>query len=56
MPAKKVKKATGIMKKNIRFAGCHDTMKEVFGKKPIARPDVMRIVSAYIRENELVEN
>jgi len=55
MPGKKVE-GKGIMKKNINFKGCHDTMEEVFGKKPIARPDVMRLVSAYIREKELVQN
>jgi len=38
MPGKKVE-GKGIMKKNINFKGCHDTMEEVFGKNPL--PDRM---------------
>lgn len=45
----------GILAKNISFKGCKETMEDVFGKKPIARPDVMRIVSAYIRDQNLVK-
>ena len=44
----------GIMAKNISFQGCDDTLEEVFGKEAISRADVVRLVSAYIRENKLV--
>lgn len=43
----------GIMKKNISFKGCDTTLEQLFGKKKIARPDLLRVISAYIRENEL---
>ena len=49
------KKLTGILKKNISFKGCDDSVESVFGKKKIARPDVVRLISAYIREKELVQ-
>ena len=44
----------GIMAKNISFEGCADTLEKVFGKGAISRADVVRIISAYIRENRLV--
>ena len=50
------KKLTGILKKNISFKGCDDSVESVFGRKKIARPDVVvRLISAYIREKELVQ-
>ena len=44
----------GIMKKNISFADCGDTLEEVFGTDPISRADVVSIISKYIREYEIV--
>jgi len=44
----------GITKKNISFKGCEETLEEVFGKKPVARFEVVSIISKYIRENDCV--
>jgi hypothetical protein len=44
----------GIMAKNICFSGCGATVEQVFGKEPISRADVVSLISAYIRDNDLV--
>jgi hypothetical protein len=44
----------GITKKNISFKDCTDTLEEVFGNKPIARFEVVSIISKYIRDNDCV--
>ena len=44
----------GIMAKNVCFSGCGATVEQVFGKEPISRADVVSLISAYIRENDLV--
>ena len=44
----------GILAKNICFSGCGATVEQVFGKEPISRADVVSLISAYIRDNDLV--
>ena len=51
----KSKRGAAIMKKNINFKGCTETLEEIFGKKKIARSDVVKIISAYIKAKDLVD-
>jgi hypothetical protein len=51
---KTTEEGKGIMKKNISFADCGDTLEEIFGTDPISRADVVSIISAYIRDYNLV--
>ena len=44
----------GILAKNISFEGCKEPLEEVFGKELISRADVVKRISAYIKENGLV--
>ena len=44
----------GILAKNISFAGCKEPLEEVFGKELVSRAYVVKRISAYIRQHDLV--
>lgn len=50
---KKSARGAGILKKDISFKGCDDTIESIMGKKPVAAADMMKALWAFIKKNGL---